>query len=1376
MDALAKKRQSTHPEVIAHRYRVQHVLGHGGTSIVYRVRDDTSVREIALKQLDISFDSVKRKRAIELFEREYHTLMHLSHPRVIEVYDYGIDDFGPYYTMEVLDGGDLRQLSPLPWRKACALSMDVCSALSLLHSRKLVHRDISPRNLHCTSDGLTKLIDFGAMIPMGPCRQIVGTVPFVAPEVIDLQSLDGRCDLYSLGATLYFALTGRNVYAARDFSQIRDSWQLKPLLPSELVEDIPKALDSLVMSLIHLDPAVRPVSAAEVMERLSVIADLELNEHLLVSQAYLSTPTLVGRQWHLQRFRKQLNRVQRKHGGTWMIQGEPGVGRSRFVDACILAAKLTGATVARADASDSQKGDYGAVRALIAQLMQTAPQEALRSAQDRIDDLGQIAPDLFDRENSDGDDSVEQERDRRPRIQNALYQWLLDLSRERCLMLAIDDTHRIDEPSTAFLAFVSQKISDRSIVLAASAETQALASSDGALKLLSEAGTKIDLKNLTAEETEKLLESVFGQVLHIQLLAHRIFETSKGNPRDVMQLAQHLVDRGTIRYQSGEWTIPDRIDAGDLPGTMAQALIERIKALSAEARQLAETMVLSPRQTYSFEDALLLVDHDQALILLKTLDELVAADLLRPDGDNYTISQQSWVSALRCTSDGTRDAERHLKLAKMFELRGQEDVRVARHLLRAGDDDRGVDMLIDFSERSKDLTSADPEAFTKLLQSLPPDWSETFLTAIDRCKKMNRPRRDFFSIQTRMSGLAAVTGVSDTSALIDVIEQLSRDCGLTIYAELDSSLESSARLTQALGLAQQRYDETPEAARLFDPLTSIRHLARAMVEACGFLVTSYDYRLWKSLPSLQPLQALSPALIVIANLVQGVGNRITARTEKSIKAYREILDRIAQPDGGGLEETYRENIRTAVIRAMGMLAASMGLESALGLASELDKYPAFEINALQIRMLYYLWQGDTERAEKVKRDLELLKIQKNPTLLFAGANLARELSAYALADDFTGVKLMLNPVKQMADKYRDWRTTYLYAKGEYHRLRGDLRSALAEFEKAMGIAVVGEHQNWADINGAYLKTLVELGRFEEAKAWGIEALQAAEKADLGYVRSYLRMPLAVAEARLGNHEAAMRHAQNAIDEIRQTGCTGINLGLAYEARATVAIAMKNREDYQTYADKCAEQFCNKRNVALLAKYEKLTAEAHHQETGVFSDVDLGTGQAELSGQPANQMVSNALAPCNSVEERSRCILELLIEHSGTTKGFLYLMHDDGPQIAAQVGDARPPKGLEDTVQAYLKAELDHSENVTVTGVEPQSTIGTATCWTGYGGEEYRPMLLGHHTKEGYFITGIAVLLLDPTRKFRFPIGLIVAISKHLRAQEEVVSLMATYHD
>ena len=147
--------------------------------------------------------------------------------------------------MELLDGGDLRERSPLPWRQACELLFDVCSSLALLHSRRLVHRDITPRNVRCTQTGSAKLIDFGAMAPMGASGQIVGTPGFMAPEVLQRASLDGRTDLYSLGATLYFALTGRAPYAARRLSDMLPAWRSPPPAPSLFVPDIPPELDRL---------------------------------------------------------------------------------------------------------------------------------------------------------------------------------------------------------------------------------------------------------------------------------------------------------------------------------------------------------------------------------------------------------------------------------------------------------------------------------------------------------------------------------------------------------------------------------------------------------------------------------------------------------------------------------------------------------------------------------------------------------------------------------------------------------------------------------------------------------------------------------------------------------------------------------------------------------------------------------------------------------------------------------------------------------------------------------------------------------------------------------------------------------------------------
>jgi serine/threonine protein kinase len=194
---------------IGDRFQVDALLGRGGMAVVYRVTEVATGRQLALKQLAVPADAPGRQDLVALFEREFLTLTQLSHPRVIEVYDYGVDNAAPYYTMELLDGGDLRERSPLPWRQACELLAGVCSSLALIHSRRLVHRDVGPANIRCTRDGATKLIDFGAMELMGPAQSVVGTPAFVAPEVVHQLPLDGRTDLFSFGATLYFALTRR---------------------------------------------------------------------------------------------------------------------------------------------------------------------------------------------------------------------------------------------------------------------------------------------------------------------------------------------------------------------------------------------------------------------------------------------------------------------------------------------------------------------------------------------------------------------------------------------------------------------------------------------------------------------------------------------------------------------------------------------------------------------------------------------------------------------------------------------------------------------------------------------------------------------------------------------------------------------------------------------------------------------------------------------------------------------------------------------------------------------------------------------------------------------------------------------------------------
>jgi len=133
------------------RYVVQSELASGGMGVVYRVFDRVAGEERALKR--IRPQAKDNPLYVRAFEREFHVLSSLDHPRIIRAFDYGVDRGGPYYTMELLSGHDMRNAAPLPYRDACLQLRDVATSLSLLHARRLLHRDLSPANVRMTRDG-----------------------------------------------------------------------------------------------------------------------------------------------------------------------------------------------------------------------------------------------------------------------------------------------------------------------------------------------------------------------------------------------------------------------------------------------------------------------------------------------------------------------------------------------------------------------------------------------------------------------------------------------------------------------------------------------------------------------------------------------------------------------------------------------------------------------------------------------------------------------------------------------------------------------------------------------------------------------------------------------------------------------------------------------------------------------------------------------------------------------------------------------------------------------------------------------------------------------------------------------------------------------
>jgi hypothetical protein len=1332
--------------LIAHRYKFLRGLGGGGMAVVYEVFDAVSGRAVALKRLHPLANEGQRRRVRELFEREYQQLSELSHPRIVEVFDYGLDEHGPYYTMELLDGGDLEQLVPASYSRVCAIARDVCSALSLLHSRRLLHRDVSPRNVRCAADGTTKLIDFGVMTVMGPNKEIVGTPAFTAPELLHLQPLDARTDLYALGATLYYVLTGRHAYPAAEFNSLPGLWSFAVARPSELVSEIPQALDSLILDLLQLDPRNRPSSASDVMERLAAIEGKPVAEQLGIAQAYLSAPMFVGRGRLLESMRSKARHAQQKRGSAILITAQPGLGRSRTLDASVLVGKLLGLTVLRTDADESETGDYGAMRSLLLQLQKCLPEATHTASTPYLPVLGHMAPELAgDRELALK--AYEDASALRPELQHALRRLLAGVAAEHPLLIALDDLHRIDEPSVAAMALLARQLHDLPILLLATSLSDPSLEINAAHRVYAEAARHMVLQPLSPNEARDLLGSVFGEVAHLDLLVHRLLAVSHGNPRDLLRLAQHLVDRGAAHYRAGIWSLPARIDTSDLPNSVSDVLRTRVRRLSAGAHALGCALALCPDHSFGFDECRELSDMQD---VAHCLQELIQADIVRSAGDRSALSDRAWVPVLLAELAPLPCAAIHLRLSKVFQLRGHMDFLAAQHVLRAGERERALDMFVSHAIESQELTDRSPEEFHKLIRSLPQDWLQTYEEALVLCQLLSRPKRELYALRSRLAGLVGVVGLRHTAHVATLIDDLRVASGLADWAALEPALAPMVRLTQALEATQARYDAASAHERTIDPLTGIRALARTTITAVGMHAPLLDAAAVAALPSLEPLAVLSPALSVVAQLVQGVHARLTGRSDRARERYKALLERTAAPDRAGLEGSHHRYMCVIVMNGLGMLEASMGLISSMDWAAQIESDPLFQVNALLVRVLYRLWQGDCLQAERDQRDIDTLRIASSARQNFENTHLLWQVSAHAAMDDLTRLKRTTEEIRRAGEELPGWQPVLAYSRAECQRVRGDLGGALSELTATLETCCAGEHQIWPNLAGAHIRTLDELGRSAEAVAIGTRYLELAHAVELGFGVSLVALPLAVAEARQARPDAAL-HADRVIEYFKNLGTTGLNLVLAYEARAKVAIAQDDRVSCARYMT-LLEQACAQGGEEVTsAKLHKLRREAERRQLA-----DLLPSLAHAPATVHTQLKSQ-LQSCDGPLERAQLELSLLAQHSGAKEGFLYRVTEAGPHWIAALGlRATPPEALELMVRDYVDGETQGQGDTT----DESAELETATQWTAFDELMYRPVLLSHYLDDGrYVITGLCVFVIQSGQEFRYPGDLATQMSR-----------------
>lgn len=270
------------------QYQLGQLIGVGGMGEVYFAEHRLLKRTCAIKLIDPRTEH--HPAALELFEREVRATARLSHPNIIEIYDYGQTDDGTFfYVMEYLEGLSLRDLvvfhGPLSAGRVIYLMTQVCEGLAEAHAAGLIHRDLKPANLFAAHVGrrydVAKVLDFGLVkdttLRSGGRAQdgrVVGTLAFMAPEQRSGEpGLDHRADLFAVGAVAYYLLTARLPFAdengLRPLVAPSPDW---PVPPSTYRPDVPADLERVVLRCLAEDPADRYPDAESLRDALAACA------------------------------------------------------------------------------------------------------------------------------------------------------------------------------------------------------------------------------------------------------------------------------------------------------------------------------------------------------------------------------------------------------------------------------------------------------------------------------------------------------------------------------------------------------------------------------------------------------------------------------------------------------------------------------------------------------------------------------------------------------------------------------------------------------------------------------------------------------------------------------------------------------------------------------------------------------------------------------------------------------------------------------------------------------------------------------------------------------------------------------------------------
>jgi predicted ATPase len=597
------------PEVAG--YSVLGLLGRGGMGVVYKARQLSLDRPVALKFLPAEWarDPVWLAR----FRREALTASALNHPNICTIYDTGESAGRPFLSMELVEGRTLDVL--LARRPAveelAGLLGQAARALAAAHAAGVVHRDIKPTNLMVRGDGVVKVLDFGLARRLGPGGAPslepagrdtdpgtrVGTPLYMSPEQARAEPVSPAGDIFALGLVLYELATGKHPFlAGSELGILHAIAAQPPLPPARLNPEVPAALDALVLQMLAKDPRLRP-TATEVE---AVLAGLTENrapppEHLRPGP---ERPPTVGRQEERAALRAGFESAAAGRGLLVCVTGEPGLGKTTLVEDFLneLAAGGRLCSVARGRCSERLAGAeaYLPILEALDSLLQGdggAAAQVLRLLAPTW--YVQLAP-LAAGDPSLAGVRAEAEGASQERRKRELGVFLDQVSRQRPLVLFLDDIHWADPSTVDLLAYLGGNSAGQRLLLVLAYRASDLLRSQhsfGPVKMdLQGRGVcrEIALPYLSRDDIDRYLALAFVGHQFPEEFTGFLHARTEGNPLFMVDLLRYLRDRGSIVQDRGAWALARAATdlQRELPESIRGMIERKVDQLSTSDRHL----------------------------------------------------------------------------------------------------------------------------------------------------------------------------------------------------------------------------------------------------------------------------------------------------------------------------------------------------------------------------------------------------------------------------------------------------------------------------------------------------------------------------------------------------------------------------------------------------------------------------------------------------------------------------------------------------------------------------------------------------------------------------------------------------------------------